>query len=168
MHKLLLSLFSLLFVFSLSAQEKRASPLMKASADLDGINISIQYGQPSKKDRDIFGSLVPYGKVWRTGANEASVIEFSEDVVINGTTVKAGKYALFTIPGKEEWTLILNSVWNQWGAYNYDSSKDVLKTQISSKSLGEVQEKFTISISKEGEVSISWDKTSAQFSIKKA
>ncbi|MCR9152806.1 MAG: DUF2911 domain-containing protein [Bacteroidetes bacterium] len=168
MHKLLLSLFSLLFVFSLSAQEKRASPLMKASADLDGINISIQYGQPSKKDRDIFGSLVPYGKVWRTGANEASVIEFSEDVVINGTTVKAGKYALFTIPGKEEWTLILNSVWNQWGAYNYDSSKDVLKTQISSKSLGEVQEKFTISISKEGEVSISWDKTSAKFSIKKA
>lgn len=168
MHKLLLSLFSFLFVFSLSAQEKLASPLMKASADLDGINISIQYGQPSKKDRDIFGSLVPYGKVWRTGANEASVIEFSEDVIINGSTVKAGKYALFTIPGKEEWTLILNSVWNQWGAYNYDSSKDVLKTQISSKSLGEVQEKFTISISKDGVVSISWDKTSALFSIKKA
>jgi hypothetical protein len=165
MKNLVLTLVSVFFFSNLQAQEKRASPLVKASAEVNGTQINIEYGQPSKKGRAIFGDLVPYGKVWRTGANEATVIEFSEDVTINGQVVKAGKYALFTIPGEEEWTIILNKVWNQWGAYNYDASKDVISFKVAVETKSEVTEAFTITISKKGLVELYWDKTGVEFKI---
>lgn len=165
MKNLVLTLLSIFFFSSLQAQEKRASPLVNAKATVNETEISIQYGQPSKKERTIFGELVPFDKVWRTGANEATVIEFSKDVKINGSLVKAGKYALFTIPGEEEWTIILNKVWNQWGAYNYDSNKDVLSFKVKSGSTSEVVEKFTITVSEEGVIEISWDKTAVEFKV---
>lgn len=165
MKNLVLTLVSVFFFSNLQAQEKRASPLVKASAEVNGTQINIEYGQPSKKGRAIFGDLVPYGKVWRTGANEATVIEFSEDVTINGQVVKAGKYALFTIPGEEEWTIILNKVWNQWGAYNYDASKDVISFKVGVETKTEVTEAFTITISKKGLVELYWDKTGVEFKI---
>jgi hypothetical protein len=70
---------------------------------------------------------VPYGKVWRTGANEATIFETTGDLVINGQKLPAGKYGLFTVPGEKEWTIIFNSVWDQWGAFKYDASRDVLR-----------------------------------------
>ena len=167
MRKIVAVLFSILMISSLSAQEKRASPLMNVKADLDGLGVAVQYGQPSMKGRAIFGDLVPYGKIWRTGANEASFIEFSGNAMVNGEKVKAGKYALFTIPGEKEWTVILNEVWNQWGAYNYDSSKDVLTFKIPAEQIKASIEAFTIGISKDGELSIGWDTTVVAFMIAK-
>lgn len=168
MRNLFIVFLSFTLIGGLSAQEKRASPLMSAKQNLDGVNVSIDYGQPSKKGRDIFGALVPYGKVWRTGANEATVLEVSETVSINGSELKAGKYALFTIPGEKEWTVILNSVWNQWGAYNYDASKDVLSFKVPVETKKKSMEKFTISISKKGLVEMYWDTTGIEFKIEKA
>jgi len=78
----------------------------------------------------IFGELVPYGAVWRTGANEATTITFTGDVLVEGTAVPAGTYSLFTIPGGHEWTIIFNAENNQWGAYDYDEGKDVLRFTV--------------------------------------
>jgi hypothetical protein len=108
---------SILFVFSvaISFGQNAKSPKMTAETK----NVKVTYGQPSKKGRVIFGDLVPYGEVWRTGANEATEITFSSDVVISGKTIKAGTYTLFTIPQKNTWTIILNSELKQWGSYGY-------------------------------------------------
>ncbi|NNF33623.1 MAG: DUF2911 domain-containing protein [Saprospiraceae bacterium] len=89
----------------------------------------IIYSRPMKKDREIWGSLVPYDKMWRTGANEAPEITFYEDVNFGGKQVKAGTYSLFVIPGKSEWTFVLNSDLNQWGNYQYNESSDVVRVK---------------------------------------
>lgn len=168
MKKFLLSILTLFIFSGLQAQEKRASPLINTSQEIGNLEIKIQYGQPSMKGRTIFGDLVPFDKVWRTGANEATVIEFTQDVTINGEVVKAGKYALFTIPGKKEWTIIINSVWNQWGAYNYDSEKDVLSFKVPAKQSKSPAEKFSIEISDKGVISLSWETTRVNFGVEKA
>ena len=168
MKKFLLSILTLFIFSGLQAQEKRASPLINTSQEIGNLEIKIQYGQPSMKGRTIFGDLVPYGKVWRTGANEATVIEFNQDVKINGQVVKAGKYALFTIPGEKDWTIIINSVWNQWGAYNYDSEKDVISFKVPAKQTKGSIEKFSIEISEKGIISLSWDTTQGYFEVEKA
>lgn len=87
------------------------------------------YSRPMKKGREIWGSLVPYDKVWRTGANEAPEITFYEDVNFGGKDVKAGTYSLFVIPGKSEWTFILNNELNQWGSFQYNESNDVVRVK---------------------------------------
>lgn len=108
----------------------RLSPKASVSQAVGYAEVAITYSRPGVKDREIWGKLVPYNEVWRTGANEATTIEFSKDVKIEGNNVPAGKYALFTIPGKNEWTVILNTVWDQWGAFNYDMEKDLLRFKV--------------------------------------
>ncbi len=132
----------------------RQSPSVKA----EGYGITVRYGQPSKNGRVIFGELVPYGKVWRTGANEATEITFSKNVTFGGQPVSAGTYTLFTIPETDKWTVILNSVTGQWGAYNYDKHKDknVLTTQIEPRTLESVVEKLTFEIDSQG-IGMAWD-----------
>src|SRR5690606_15950790 len=103
----------------ISAQNHRTSSTQTCEVCV----ASITYCEPFKKDRDIFGGLVPYGKVWRTGANEATEITFKKDVTFAGVAVKAGTYSLFTIPEKGEWTIILNPELKQWGSYGYDKIK---------------------------------------------
>jgi hypothetical protein len=115
-----------------SAQERgndeaRVSPNASVSQTIGTTEVTITYGRPKVKGRTIFGDLVPYDTVWRTGANEATTISFSDDVMIDGEPVEAGTYSLFTVPGEDEWTVILNSVAQQWGAYDYDESEDVLR-----------------------------------------
>ncbi len=105
----------------------RPSPPMEIIGKLQDAQVSISYSSPSVKGRNIWGDLVPYGKVWRTGANEATTFETDKDLVIHDQKLPAGKYALLTIPGETEWTWIFNAVWDQWGAYKYDESKDVLR-----------------------------------------
>src|SRR4051794_37585715 len=92
-------------------------------------DMTIAYSRPGVKGRKVWGALVPYGQVWRTGANEATTIAFSDDVTINGQKLPAGTYSLHTIPGEKEWTLIFNSVSNQWGSYSYDEKKDTLRVK---------------------------------------
>lgn len=155
----------LLSTSSLYAQQK-ASPPKVSKATVNGNDITINYSSPSKKGREIYGGLVPFDKVWRTGANEATTIELSKDAKIGGQDVKAGKYALFTIPGKSEWTVILNSNAKQWGAYDYDKSKDIGRFKVSSTELDDVVESFSINLADDGTVSIIWDQTQVEFMIK--
>ena len=135
--KKLTQLFTFCLLFSLLAcagnekdKEKKASPYAKAETKIEKTEISINYSSPRKKDRKLWGELVPYGLVWRTGADEATVFETSEDILIEGEPLKKGKYSFFTIPNKDEWTVIFNNEANQWGAFNYDESKDELRVKV--------------------------------------
>lgn len=92
--------------------------------------IRVIYSRPQKDGRDIFGGLVPYGKVWRTGANEATEITLYEDMLVDGEPIEAGTYTLYTIPTKDEWTIIINEAVNVWGAYSYDKEQDVLRVTV--------------------------------------
>jgi hypothetical protein len=121
--------------------------------------ITVNYGSPSVKGRQIWGKLVPYGKVWRMGANEATTIETSTDLKIEGQKLAAGKYGLFTIPSENgDWTVIFNSVPDQWGAYNYDKSKDVLRVKAKAQKTGKMQEALDFSMDLDKLV-MKWEKT---------
>jgi hypothetical protein len=109
--------------------------------------VTVKYSRPNVKGRKVFGDLVPLGKVWRTGANSATVLTFSEDVKLEGHAVPAGQYALFTIPGKSEWTIILNKKIQQWGAYEYDQAQDFLRFAVKPAAPAKKVESFTIAIS---------------------
>lgn len=106
--------------------------------------VKVVYGRPQKKGRIIFGELEPYGKVWRTGANEAPEIKIYKDITIGGKPLKAGTYALFTIPEKDKWTLIFNSELDQWGAYTYNKDKDVLRIELKPAKTDATVEAFSI------------------------
>lgn len=106
--------------------------------------ITLSYSRPNVKGRKIFGAMEPYGSVWRTGANSATVISFTEPVKIGGKELPAGEYGLFTIPGKDEWTVIFNKGAKQWGSYEYKESDDVLRVKVKPSSLKEKVETFTI------------------------
>ena len=144
---------------------KRPSPPMTANATIGGANISIKYSSPSVKGREIWGKLVPYGKIWRTGANEATVFETDQDVSINGSNLTKGKYALFTIPEKEEWTIIFSKNSSQWGTYSYKASEDVLRVKAKAAS-AEHQEQLKINVQADGNASIHWEKVKVNFTIK--
>ena len=126
-------LISLLFNSILNGQVleiPQASPRAFVSQAIGVCTVSIDYGRPSANGRKIIGGLVPYDKVWRAGANEATVIVFNYAIMIAGNKIQAGKYGLFMIPQKDKWIVILNSDWNQWGAYNYNRDDDVLRIEI--------------------------------------
>jgi len=143
-----------------------AQPLSpRASAHSD--NAEISYGQPSKRGRVIFGELVPYGQVWRTGANEATEITFKKDCTFAGKHVKAGTYTLFTIPAQKEWTVILNSQLKQWGSFGYEDSKskDVLHVNVPVRKIENPQEQFVINLTKDA-MEMSWDQTAVSVPMK--
>jgi len=106
--------------------------------------VSVKYSRPNIKGRSISADLAPYGEVWRTGANDATVITFTDAVTLEGNPVYAGEYALFTIPGKDEWTIILNKESKQWGAYSYKQTEDVLRFKVKTAKLKDKVETFTI------------------------
>lgn len=131
----------------------------------------IIYSRPKKKDRVIFGELVPYNKVWRTGANEATEITFYEDVLFNGTEIEAGTYSLYTIPEEKKWTIIINEKINVWGAYSYDDSLDILRTTVPAKQTAASVENFSITFkpSVDGsDLLMGWDDTFIEVPIQKA
>lgn len=114
-------------------EEPRVSPNAAVSQTIGTTEVRITYGRPQVNDRTIFGELVPYGEVWRTGANEATTISFSSDVTIEGESLSAGTYSLYTIPERDSWTIIFNNVANQWGT-EYDEREDALRVQVSPES----------------------------------
>jgi len=163
-----LLLLATVFSFNVLAQDKddkskRPSPPATAEGVINGKKIKIDYSSPSVKGRKIFGGLVPYGEVWRTGANETTTIEFDKAVKVEGKDLAAGKYALFTIPGENEWTIIFNKT-AKWGAYSYKKEDDVLRVTVKpTKTAGPV-EAFTISVGK-NDVVIKWENTSVAFKV---
>ena len=151
--------------FSQEDKSKRASPPAQVKAVLEGKNITIDYSRPAVKERKVWGGLVPYGEVWRTGANETTTFEVSEDVLVEGQKLPKGKYALFTIPGEKEWTIIFNKG-IAWGAYSYKESEDVLRVKVTPKEASAPHELFTIEVFDKGIVSLMWDKVSVDFQVK--
>ncbi len=168
-----------MFLFSLvafttstvDAQNARKSPAMEATGKVGDAEVTVKYGAPYVKGRTIFGELEKWDKVWRTGANEATTFEVSADVLIEGEKLPAGKYALFTIPNQEKWTVIFNSVHDQWGAYDYSEDKDVLRVEVKPHALDEIAEQLTFKVKeKDGSsyVYLKWDHTKVAFSIASA
>jgi hypothetical protein len=149
--------------------ERRPSPLAIASARYKDNYIKVTYSQPQKKGREIFGDLVPFGQVWRTGANEATEITTTTDIEFGGTILKAGTYSLFSIPEKDHWTIIVNTDVGLWGAYNYNANKDLYRFDVPVTSLELTFEPFTISIESKNEVAsllMMWDKTKVSIPIR--
>lgn len=147
----------------------RVSPKSSVTQTVGLTDVTITYSRPGVKGRPIWGSLVPYDQVWRTGANEATEFIVSQDVKINGQALPAGTYSLHTIPGKTSWTVIFNKRGEQWGSYEYDKSLDALRIQVDPKS-GPNQEWLTFSFSPEasGEattVELAWEKIRVPFRI---
>ncbi|MGQ9919354.1 MAG: DUF2911 domain-containing protein [Bryobacteraceae bacterium] len=137
---------------AVTAQPKqRVSPHETTSATIGGKKITIEYGRPYVKGRNVWaGPLAPFGKVWRTGADEATKLTTGADLMIGPLHVPAGSYSLFTIPGEKEWTLILNKVADQWGAYKYDQNQDLGRVKMTARKLSTPIEQLTISIEPQG------------------
>lgn len=130
--------------------KKPASPRDSVSGMVKGgAHLTINYGSPSVRDRKIWDGLVPYGKVWRTGANEATRFTTDKSIMVEGKSLPAGTYGFFAIPAANEWTIIFNSVANQWGAFKYDSTKDVLRVMVTPKKAGK-QERLVYKITSKG------------------
>ena len=165
--KLLYSLFLMLFIACGVSYAQDSKQLLSPRAYAKNENVEITYGQPSKRGRVIFGELVPYGQVWRTGANEATEITFKKDCTFCGKHVKAGTYTLFTIPTKNEWTIILNSELKQWGSFGYEDikSKDVLHATVPVKKSSAMFEKFSIALGKDA-LEMNWDETGVSVPMK--
>ena len=146
-------LFTALFctLFVLNSEAQLLMPQTSSSQSLIqefGLGkVSVKYSRPNIKGRSITGDLAPVGEVWRTGANDATVISFTDAVTLEGNNVAPGEYALFTIPGKDEWTVILNKETKQWGSYNYKQSEDVLRFKVKTAVLKDKVETFTINFS---------------------
>lgn len=161
---LLLLITGLFGVFTACAQ--RPSPAAKVSETTStGVKISIDYSQPGVKGRTIGKEIAPLGKVWRTGANEATVFEISKNVKIEGKTLAAGKYSLYSIPGEKEWIIIINKVWNQSGS-EYNQSEDVLRVTVKPVKSASFTERMTIKIAKTGVVSLIWGDHQVNFKVK--
>jgi hypothetical protein len=153
--------------FFVKQHDKSFSPEEEVSFKADDLNIQVFYNRPFKKGRDIFGSLVPYDKVWRTGANEATTFQTNKDLLIEGKTLRRGKYTLWTIPGEGSWKIIFNSETGQWGIgsdgeANRNPANDVLTVEVHAMQQAREFEQFTISFEKvgeEAEMVLIWDKT---------
>lgn len=141
----------------------QASPSATVKERVGVTAVDIEYGRPSVKGRKIFGGLVPYGEVWRTGANAATKLVLGTEVTFGGSQVPAGTYALFTIPETGEWTVILNKAEGQWGSYAYDAKNDVVRVKVKPVALTESVETMTIGLGDlrddSATVNITWDKT---------
>ncbi len=148
-----------------NAQDKPLSPKETVSGNIDGVKTEIIYCRPSARGRKMIGGKEPFGQVWRTGANRATTIEFDKPVKIEGKSIPAGKYALFTIPNENEWIIILNEDFNQQGAYNYDQKKDVLRVTVKPKKTEQFVETFTITTEKDM-VNMQWENTAVGFKVK--
>lgn len=158
-------------VFSQQLPNPRMSPTMISSMNVDGAYIKVVYGMPQKRDREVFGALVPYNQVWRTGADEATEITFTKDMVFGGVDVPAGHYSLFSIPTESEWTIILNNGLGQWGAFRYNEELDFARFSVASHELDEVWEGFRILlVNTDGNLTLEmkWDQTGVTipFSVK--
>lgn len=156
-----------LTVHSQSDESKRPSPPAFVKQTVGEVTISIDYSQPSLKGRTIGQNMEPLdGKVWRTGANEATVFEVSKDVTVEGKPLPAGKYGLFTLVNGDEWTIIFNKTWDQWGAFSYKEEEDQLRVTVKAGKADPLAEKFTITISETGTVALLWGQYKVEFNVK--
>jgi hypothetical protein len=169
--KTILSCFVVcLSVLTLKAQIPNFSSTQHIDQEFGLGTISITYGRPDVKGRKIFNGTEPYGVVWRTGANAATIIKFTDEVSIEGHKLMPGEYSLFTIPGATEWTVIINKVAKQWGAYSYDQKQDVLRFKVRPYRLPITLETLTMQFTDvhidEGILQILWERTGIALHLK--
>lgn len=175
MNKIILSIATATAIFLGTETSKAQIKLPPASSTQTvtqglGIkNIELTYQRPNKNNRVIFGELVPYGEVWRTGANNIPSITFNEEVSLEGNKVPAGTYGLFTIPNKNEWTIILSKNVKQWGAYQYNKAEDLLRFNVKPQTLTDNVETFTIAFedvtTKSAKITLAWEKTKVSLNV---
>ncbi len=139
-----------------------ASPPATATGKIGDANVTIHYAQPSVKGRKIWGELVPFGQVWRTGANEATTFMTDKALTFNGQTLPAGTYALFTIPGEKEWTIIFNKTAKQWGAFSYKSADDAIRFITTPAKSAAFNEQMKIAVA-DNKIHIMWENVEVKF-----
>jgi DUF2911 family protein len=160
-----LAAISFLNVCAQADKSQRPSPPAKASETTNnGVTITIDYSQPALKSRTIGTDIAPYGEVWRTGANEATVFEISKAAKVEGQTLPAGKYGLYSIPGANEWVIIFNKTWDQWGT-RYQEADDALRVKVKPGKAPIFMERMTFEISKTGKVSLLWGAQQVDFNV---
>ena len=162
-----------LFLFTVVAckaqddKSKRPSPPAMVTQKAGEVTISINYSQPSVKGRAIGKDLEPKaGEVWRTGANEATIFEVDKDVMVEGKALPKGKYGLFTLINGEEWTIIFNKTWKQWGAFDYKQADDALRVTVKAGKADPFAEKMTFAIDEKGAVTLLWGTIKVEFAVK--
>lgn len=163
--KTFLLLLTVFAAITVNAQEKPKSPPEKATGVINGATIQIDYGSPSVRGRKIWGELVPFGQVWRAGANEATTFETSKDLVIEGKTLAAGKYSFFIIPNENNCIIIFNKEVKQWGAYKYKEKEDVLRVTVKPQTASPAVEKLVYKINA-NDIVLSWDTWNIGFNVK--
>lgn len=146
-------------------KEKPASPAESTTGKINGTTITINYSSPSVKGRAIWGGLVPFGQVWRAGANNATTFITDKEVTIENAKLPAGKYTFFVIPEKTECTIIFNKVKEQWGAYDYKQSEDQLRVKVKPVATDKSAEKLVYTIGKDN-VTLSWEKWNIPIKVK--
>jgi hypothetical protein len=173
-----MKLFALLAAFavaftSLTAQELKLpalSPTSTITQEFSTSKIEITYSRPSMRGRKVFGDLVPFGSVWRTGANAATKITFGEEVEIGGTKIPAGSYSFYSIPGQNEWEIIINKNTGNWGAMGYDTKDDVVRVKVKSTTLSQATETFTMWVSNitfsSCSIDLAWENTMVSVPVK--
>jgi hypothetical protein len=158
------------YVFGQGAIKPPLSPAAIISMRYKDAYVKLTYSQPHKRGREIFGKLVPFGEVWRTGANGATEITATKDILLNSILLKAGTYSIFTIPDKIKWTIIINSDVGLWGAYNYNPKMDVFRFDVPVQELTDTMyEPFTITFDQktdQADLVMMWDKTKISIPIR--
>lgn len=173
MKRILTCLIISLFACTLNAQDIKI-PAFSSGQRIEqefGLGtITINYGRPNVKGRKILGAIEPYGIVWRTGANAATTIKFTDTVFVEGNRVLPGEYSLFTIPGATEWTVILNKTAKQWGAYSYDEKQDVLRFKVRPYMVPQLVETLTLQFADvnvdQGTLQLLWEHTGLSIHLK--
>lgn len=162
--KLSLFLIALFMTTFSRAQEKPSSSAEVATGKINEASITIKYGSPSVRGREIWGGLVPFNAVWRAGANEATTFETDRDLTIEGSKLPAGKYSFFIIPSATECIIIFNKDSKQWGAYKYKESNDQIRVTVKQKASDSSTEKLVYSIGS-NKVALSWEKWNIAFNV---
>ncbi len=162
-----LLLFSALNSCAQADKSKRPSPPAAVTQKVGEVTVNIDYSQPSVKGRTIGKDLEPKaGEVWRTGANEATVFEVDKDVTVEGKALPKGKYGLFTLVNGDDWTIIFNKTWKQWGAFKYNAAEDQLRVNVKAGKANPFAEKMTFTIDVSGKVSLVWADVQVDFTVK--
>ena len=143
----------------------KPSPAATATGKVGASGVTVTYSSPAVKGRPIWGGLVPYGQVWRAGANEATTVEFSKAVTVEGKALPAGKYGFFVIPTEKQWTVIFNKVPNQWGAYEYSEKQDALRVTVTPRKAASMAERLVYEVKPTGLV-LRWENLEAPIAIK--
>lgn len=150
-----------------TSTNNRVSPIDSVGTMIQDIEIEVIYSRPFLKGREFGKDIVPFGKVWRTGANEATIFETNKDILIEGNVLPAGKYSLYTIPNENETIVIFNKDWNQWGT-KYDENRDALRVSVPTHFSDDYREQFTIDVDDAGAACLAWGKALFTFHINPA